>query len=353
MLPSGIFFRNYADELSYLRTNPQRLTFALFIFALILFPILVGDYVTGISSMLFITIIAVLGLQITVGMAGLINIGQSSFVGVGAFVSAALANNYGLPFLLTIPAAALASGCFSVFFGLPSLRIKGFYLALTTMAAQIVFPIAIAQLPNSWFGGSAGISVTPVSIFGHTLTGQKEMYYFNLLWLFIFCLFAFNIKRTRFGRALIALRDNDIAASTLGVNIGAYKLLAFFTGALFAGVAGALMGYMLNYVTTDQFTLWSSIWYISMLIIGGMSSPLGAILGSVVIVALQEMMHTFGNSLAGYFGSDFGAIIFPATNLVLGILILLILIFQPNGLLVGWNSLKTAYRVWPYRHYGG
>ncbi|TAK71383.1 MAG: branched-chain amino acid ABC transporter permease [Betaproteobacteria bacterium] len=353
MLPSGVFFRDFAAEAAYLRTGPQRLALALFVLALVLLPALAGAYLVGVITLMFVTMIAVLGLQITVGMAGMINIGQSAFVGIGAFVSASLASKLGWPFWLTLPAAALAAGVSSLLFGLPALRIKGFYLALTTVAAQIVFPIGIARLPSAWFGGSSGLAVEPVSIFGHALLKQHELYYFNLAFVLLFALLAFNLKRTRVGRALIAVRDNDIAASVLGVNIGYYKLVAFFVGAVFAGVAGALLGYVVSYVTTDHFTLWLSIWYISMLIVGGMGSPLGAIFGTVVITALQESLHALGNAAAARFGSDFGAFIFPATNSVLGVLIIAILVFQPHGLLTGWNTLKAAYRIWPYRHHGG
>lgn len=353
MLPSGVFFRDFAAEAAYLRTRPQRLAFALFIAALLALPAFAGAYLVGVLTMLFVTIIAVLGLQVTVGMAGLVNIGQSAFVGVGAFVSAALASNLGWPFWLTLPAAALAAGISSLLFGLPSLRIKGFYLALTTVAAQILFPVAVGRLPTSWFGGAGGLAVEPPTIFGHALVAQHEQYYFNLVFVLAAGLLAFNLRRTRVGRALVALRDNDIAASVLGVDIGAYKLVAFFVGASYAGVAGALMGYVLSYVTTDQFTLWMSIWYISMLIVGGTASPLGAIFGAVLITALQESMHALGNFAAARLGSDFGTYIFPATNVVLGVLIIVILVFQPHGLLTGWNTLKAAYRIWPYRHQGG
>lgn len=353
MLPSGVFFRDFGAEAAYLRTGPQRIAFALFVLALLALPMLTGAYLVGVMTMLFITIIAVLGLQVTVGMTGLINIGQSAFVGVGAFVSAALASNLGWPFWLALPVAALAAGVSSLFFGLPALRIKGFYLALTTVAAQIMFPIAIARLPTAWFGGSGGLSVEPLSVFGHVLLKQHELYYFNLFFVLLFGVLAFNLGRTRIGRALVAVRDNDIAASVLGVNVGACKLAAFFVGAVFGGVAGALTSYLLSYVTTDQFTLWMSIWYISMLIVGGASSPLGAIFGAVLITALQEGLHAAGNAAAARFGSDFGALIFPATNVVLGVLIIAILVFQPHGLLTGWNALKAAYRIWPYRHQGG
>jgi branched-chain amino acid transport system permease protein len=145
MLPSGVIFKTYSSEEAYLVTRPQKLVFALFIVALFLFPMVSSTYLLGILSFMFITMIAVLGLQITVGMAGQINLGQSAFVGIGAYVTAAMAVNYGLPFYIAIPIGGLVAGLTSILFGLPAARIKGFYLALTTVAAQVMFPLAISR----------------------------------------------------------------------------------------------------------------------------------------------------------------------------------------------------------------
>jgi branched-chain amino acid transport system permease protein len=288
------------------------------------------------------------GLQVTLGMAGQINLGQSAFIGVGAYAAARLSGD-GVPFLLTLPLAALAAGLFSIVFGLPARRVKGFYLALTTLAAQITFPIVVLRMPASWLGGAGGMPVEPPLLFGHALSSPADMYYLALAVLLVTATCAYNLGRTRIGRAFRALRDNDLAAEVMGIDPFRTKILAFFAGALFAGVSGALLAYYIRYVTTDQFTLWNSVWYLGMLIVGGVASPLGAILGAAFLTILQELLHGLGEVLVSARGMS-GGTVFAATNVMLGGLILLALIFEPRGLAHRWGILKAAYRIWPYPH---
>lgn len=349
MLPSGVFFTNHADENVYLVTRPQWIAFLGFLGVLFLLPVLVSPYLLGVITLMLIALVAVYGLQITTGMAGQLNLGQSAFVGVGAFLTAKL-SILGAPFWLAMPLAGIGTGLSSVLFGLPAVRVKGFYLALTTFAAQIMFPIIIIRMPTSWFGGPNGLPVSSPSLFGYTLATPTAMYYFCLVTALIASVFAFNLARSRMGRAFQALRDNDIAADVLGISPLRYKVLAFFAGAFLAGVAGALYAYYVRYVTTEQFTLWHSVWYIGMLIVGGLYSPLGAILGTVFISSLQEILHVFGNMLMAMGLGLSGGFIFAATNVMLGTIIILALIFEPYGLAHRWSVIKASYRIWPYPH---
>jgi len=350
MLPSGVYFESFDREGRYLRTKPQIACFVGLLVLLAGFPFLSNDYLLGIASMMYITMIAVFGLQITVGMAGQINLGQSAFVGIGAYVAAALSGSAGLPFWMTIPAAGLAAGSASILFGLPAVRVKGFYLALTTIAAQVIFPIVVIRLPVAWFGGPNGLAMEPAHIFGRTLGSPMEMYYLCLAVLLVLGTFAFNLQRSRVGRAFRALRDNDIVPGVLGINPFRYKILAFFGGAFFGGISGALYAYFVRYVTTDQFTLWLSVWYIGMLIVGGLHSPLGAILGTLFITGVQETIHHVGTLLLASHSGISGGIVFASTNVVLGGAIIITLIFEPYGLAHRWNLIKAAYRIWPYSH---
>lgn len=350
MLPSGVYFESFDQEAGYLRTWPQRLWFVGFLLLLLVMPLMLGDYILGVLAVLGVTIIAVLGLQITVGMAGQINLGQSAFVGVGAFIAASLAANSPLPFWLIIPIGGLIAGLSSILFALPALRVKGFYLALTTVAAQIIFPIVVIRLPNSWFGGSAGMSVGAPEIFGLTLDSPAELYYVAIVVVLLAGAFAFNLQRSRVGRAFQAIRDNDTAAGVMGINLFKYKIMAFFAGAFLAGVAGALYAYYVRYVTAEEFTLWMSVWYIGMLIVGGLGSPLGAILGAISLTILQEVTHGMGGVLMELLPNTSGGVVFASTNIILGAAIVLMLIFEPHGLMHRWNMIKAAYRIWPYSH---
>ena len=263
MRPCGSFFESHAQEAALLQTVPQRAWFVAFVLASVAAPALIGAHALGVATMMLITLVAVLGLQITTGMAGQLNMGQSAFVGVGAFVAAKLAE-MNVPFALVLPVAGIVAGASSVVFGLPAVRVKGFYLALTTLAAQVMFPILIIRLPTAWFGGANGLSVDPPVILGIRFAEPAMIYWLCLLVTLVMGLFAFNLGRSRVGRAFRALRDNDLAAMVLGIDPLRFKVMAFFAGACFAGVAGALYAYTIRYVTvaacparSAPFSAWS------------------------------------------------------------------------------------------------
>ena len=333
-------------------TKYQWGTLIAFLILLLLLPYLIGIKYIAMISITVIMMVAVTGLQITTGLAGQINMGQSAFMGVGAFVTGSLAINFQLPFWITIPSGGIGAAIFGTLFGIPALRIKGFYLALTTIAAQIIFPLMIMSLPQSWCGRAIGLQLDPASIGGLILDSDISLYYLIMAVAVIMIYFAFNLVRTRVGRAFVAIRDNDIAAEIMGVNLFYYKTLSFFIGAFYAGVAGGLWAYYLRYVGADQFTLYSSIWFVGMLVVGGMGSVLGPILGTIFLRALQELIVYLGPVLATAFprfggGHQFW---FASMNIVLGGVIILILIYEPRGLAHRWNIIKTNFRVWPFSY---
>ena len=348
MLPSGVHFSGHAQELRLFRTVPQRVAMLLLLVALAIFPFVAGTYLIGLAITAAITMIAVAGLQITVGMAGLLNLGQSAFVGVGAFTAAALYANYGVPMIPAIALAGLASGIVSLLFSLPAIRIKGLYLALTTIAAQVVFPIVVLRLPSNWFGGAGGIGIDRVAMFNIPVETPAAFYSLTVVVTVVMMCIAFNLQRSHVGLVFRSIRDNDIASSVLGVQLGRYKMMAFFAGAVFAGVSGGMYAFYIRYVTTDQFTIWLSIWYLGMLIVGGMSGPLGAIFGTIAVTVLQELIHWGGNRMMGAMPQVSGGVIFSVTNVVLGLAIIYMLIREPRGLNHRWSVLKSSYRIWPY-----
>jgi branched-chain amino acid transport system permease protein len=345
MLPTGIHFKTYGSEAALLKTARARFGVALLVAGLALLPLISSDYLHGIGTQMYITLIAVLGLHVTVGIAGQINIAQSAFVGVGAFAAAKFAE-FGWPFWVVIPAAALVTGAVSILFALPAARVKGFYLALTTLAAQVLFPIVVFGLPSNWLGGLVGMPVEPLTVAGYAVSSPIRLYYFTFVIALIMTLAAFNLHRSRFGRALKAVRDNDIAAEVMGIDVLRYKLAAFFAGSIFAGVAGACTAWFLQFVTAESFTLFASVWYLGMLIVGGMATPIGAILGVVFITVVQEGLHEIASAFVRH--GDASGTIFAATNVALGVCILLALIFEPRGLAHRWMVLKSTFQFWPF-----
>ena len=348
MDPAGVFAVRYAQDRALVRTRKQWIALALLLGALAVLPLVVGPRLIAVANIMLITGIVVVGLQICTGYAGQVNLGQAAFMGVGAYTAAVLAEKTGLSFLLTIPLAGVAAAGFGFVFGLSAARIKGFYLALTTIAAQFIFHFAVLNLPGSWLGGSNGATVPPATLFGYRITSDTSLYYLILISAAIMVSGAFGIVRSRFGRAFVAVRDDDVAAGIMGINVVATKATAFLVGAFYAGVGGALWAYMLRFVAVDQFTLFNSVFFIAMIIVGGMGSVVGALIGVFVIRAVQELITTLGPELAASFPFLGGDIVFASMNVFLGGVIALFLIVEPKGLMHRWNIVKSGYRLWPF-----
>jgi branched-chain amino acid transport system permease protein len=297
---------------------------------------------------MLITGIVVIGLQINTGIAGQVNLGQAAFMGVGAYTTALLASKLSLPFWLALPLGGAAAALFGLIFGLTAVRIKGFYLALTTIAAQILFHFLVLNLPSSWLGGANGITLEPASLFGLSFDTDRSIYYLCLVVACVMVAGAYGVIRSRHGRAFYAVRDDDVASGMMGIDVVRTKAMAFLLGAFYAGVGGGLWAYYVRFVAIDQFTLIHSIWFIAMIIVGGMGSVTGALIGVFVIRLSQELITSIGPSLIERYPFFSGEIVFAAMNIFLGGMIAGFLILEPRGLMHRWNTLKRAYRLWPY-----
>jgi branched-chain amino acid transport system permease protein len=349
-VPCGKFHVNYRQDMAVICSRSQWGLLIAFAILMLLLPKFIGGAWVGLINLIGITVIAVLGLNILTGYCGLISLGQSAFMGIGAYTCAILAIHCHLPFYITIPCAGLVSGLIGIFFGLPAVRIKGFYLIVATVAAQYVFEFAILHLPRGLTGKETGLAVPPATLGGFAFDNEIKMYYLILVSAALAIFFAKNIARTRVGRAFVAIRDNDLAAEAMGVNLFAYKVLAFFVCSAFAGVAGALTAYYVRYIGIEQFTLWFSIWYIGMLIVGGMGSVMGAIFGAVFLRFLQEMVVITGPFFNKIFPGIGAGIIFSGVNVMFGLVIMLFLIFEPKGIAHRWELFKSYYRLFPFKY---
>jgi branched-chain amino acid transport system permease protein len=297
----------------------------------------------------FIQLIAVLGLMLLTGYCGQISIGQAAFMAVGAFTSAILVTTLGWPFLVSLCCAIIASVVVGLVFGLPALRIKGFYLAVSTLAAQFIIVWLIIHLP-SLTGGTDGMRVARVKILGFVFDTHFKYYYLCLGFAALFTYFAKNLVRSRVGRAWIAIRDNDITAEVMGVNLANYKLLAFAMCSAFAGVSGALWAHYVPAINYEHFTLWDSIWFLAMIVIGGLGTITGAIFGTAFIRLLDEVVTTLFpilSSIVPGFGEESLA---GALLAMYGLAVVLFLIFEPRGIAHRWEMFKSWYRLWPFRY---
>jgi branched-chain amino acid transport system permease protein len=315
---------------------------------LVLAPVFLNDYLLSWIIVTGIVIISVQGLNVLTGYAGQISVGQAAFMAVGAYTSAILTAKAGVPFIVGLPLGGIVAGAIGLVFGVPSLRMKGFYLALTTLGAQFIIIYVLQHIPIT--GESYGMTCPPASIGGLIFNTRVKFYYLVIVIITIMTLIAKNIARTKFGRALVAVRDNDISAEVLGINVYYYKLLAFFTGCFFAGIAGVLWAHYTTSIHPDHFPFYNSILYLGMLIIGGMGSTFGAIVGPILMRALEEGVGRLMPMLADAFPA-YGTNIFPALGpMVFGALIAAFLIFEPRGIAHRWEMLKASYRLWPFAY---
>jgi branched-chain amino acid transport system permease protein len=335
--------------MAIVRTRTQWVLLLSFLVLLFIAPLFLSNYWLRVFNLIGITIIAVTGLNILVGFCGQLSIGHAGFIAVGAYASAVLTGKLDLPFPVALLCSGLVAGLIGLVFGIPSVRVKGFYLAITTIAAQFI----IIWVINHWTsvtGGFNGINVPYASIGSFVFKSNFSQFYL-IIGITILCIFlAKNLTRTKAGRAFIAVRDNDLAAEVMGVNLFYYKLLAFFIGCFLAGIAGSLLAHSVGFITTDNFTFMDSILYIGMIIIGGLGTTLGPILGVAFIRLLDVGVLFLSPALKSTFPALPSGFTTGIAPMLFGLVIILFLILEPRGIAHRWNLFKASYRLWPFSY---
>jgi branched-chain amino acid transport system permease protein len=341
---TGTFHENYAQDMAIFPTMLHWGAVCALLIVLLVCPLFLSDRLLTLLTMIGIAVISVHGLNILTGYCGQISIGHAGFMAVGGYTSAILCAKLGWPFWAALPCGALAAGIAGLIFGLPSLKIKGFYLIMATIAAHFIIIWTIIQL-RGITGGPDGMSVPRASIGSVQLSSKTNYFYLVMIMTFLATLLAKNIVRTRAGRAFIAIRDNDLAAEVMGVNLWIYQLQAFFIGCVYAGVAGALLIHYISFASTDQFPFFDSVWYLGMLIVGGMGSTTGAVFGAVALRLLDELVTMAGPILSAAVAPQAAASLALISH---GLIIIIFLIFEPRGLHHRWEMIKAFFRLWPY-----
>jgi branched-chain amino acid transport system permease protein len=344
---SGVFIENYAQDMAVIRGGKHWTVLGIFLILLITLPVYLSDQWLTILTMIGIAVISVHGLNILTGYCGLISIGHVGFMAVGGYTSAILAAKLGWPFGATLVCGALAAGIAGLIFGLPSLKIKGFYLIMATISAHYIIIWLILQL-RPLTGGADGFSVPIPKLLGFEFASKASYYYLVMVFAALATILAMNLTRTRVGRALVAIRDNDLAAEVMGINLWVYKLQAFFIGCVYAGVAGVLLIHYYAWASTDLFPFMDSVWYLGMLIVGGMGSTSGAIFGAVSLKLLDELITMVGPVVAALFPAVAAQAAASMGLITRGLVIILFLIFEPRGLAHRWEMIKDYFKVWPF-----
>ena len=347
---AGDFDKNYEQDMRVLR-KPAHVILAIVAIAVAYYlPQLDGSYIAPAMVRMAYTIIALQGLNILTGYAGQISLGQAAFMLVGGYSSALSMTHFGLPIWLTIPLAGITTGLIGLIFGLPSLRVKGFYLAMATLAAQFIIPWISRNIWKDYLGGTSGFIEAPVpELFGLDYTDAANYFIIAFTVLLITTIITNNISRSKMGRAFVSLRDNDLAAELLGVNLFSYKLRAFFMAAALAGVAGAVKAHFNRGIGTEfGYSLVDSVLFLGMMVIGGLGTRLGPWLGAVSLILLQDGALKLGEFLSGVFpdqAAQFGTSFRP---IMFGLALMIFLIYEPRGMAHRWNLIQASWRLRPF-----
>jgi branched-chain amino acid transport system permease protein len=349
----GNFKRTYEGDMALFPLPITKITMVVVVlFFFIVFPLWANDYFFNLANFILIFIVAALGLNILTGYTGQVSIGHAAFMSVGAYTGAIIVTRAHLPFWIALPAGGGMAALVGMFFGIPSLRIKGFYLAIVTMAAQFIIEWTINHV--TWISGGVQASIyVPDPSFGSWVLDSKiEHYYLYLVIATIAIIFTLNLFRSPVGRAFTAIRDHDISAEIIGIPIFRYKLLAFATSSFYAGVAGVLYTIYMGIANYEQFMIIVSIELLAMVIIGGMGSVLGTIFGVIFIQTLPIWLRVVFEGVGGIFWDVSGIrhLLAEIQEIMFGVFIIFFLVVEPEGLKKLWNNILDYFRVWPFSY---
>jgi branched-chain amino acid transport system permease protein len=344
---SGYFRTGYGQDLALVQTRAERIGLAIFVVILAGFPFVASPFALDLACQVFLASVGALSLMLLTGYAGQISLGHAGLIAAGAFTTGILAREIHAPFWITLPASAVTGIVLGFVFGLPSLRLRGLYLAVSTLALHFVV-IYLGGEYETKRGFSTGILVEPPSFAGFKLSGGRFWYFVLLAAAALSLLICINLLRSRSGRAFRAVHARETVAEALGISIAGTKLLAFVISSAMTSVAGCLFAYYRGFVSVEAFDLFLSIQYVAMIIIGGMGSLLGALLGAAFVTlfpyAIEALLHLLPNAdkLAGD--------IFAVNYASFGVVMILFLVFEPLGLVGIWHRLQNYFLLWPFKY---
>lgn len=346
---SGYFKESIAEHVNLTDSVTQRVWIAIGLLALVALPFYYGTYGVTLATLMIITAIGAMGLNILTGWTGLISLGQTAFMVLGAYAYAISTESWGWNPLVGFLLAGIVPALASILVGIPSLRLTGLYLAITTMASAFIVNHLVLEF--DWLtNGASGIFVNQPTILGYAFDTDTKFFYLCAFFGVLTILASLNIKRSRVGRALIAIRDNDNAARVMGINLRTYKLYAFVTSSFIVGISGALYGIFLSFVTVDGFPFLLAIEAVAILIVGGVGSIAGAILGAIFLVGLPELI----SAVFSLFGDEVRRLLSMSAHEIkgalYGVVIILFLRFQPHGLMGLWHDARRLWTFWPLRY---
>jgi branched-chain amino acid transport system permease protein len=350
ILRSKTFIETYQEDLSLFRTIWIKCWWTILLISIMVFPFMVGRYTLYTINLVGIYIIGAIGLNILTGYTGQISIGHAAFIAIGSYTTTILGERMGfLPFYIIIPLSGIVSTLIGVLVGLPCLRLRGLYLAMATMSFGIIVQYVLFQW-DSLTHGALGMAAPSIAFWGFKVDSDRKFYFLIAVIVFLLGFAAKNLMRMKIGRAFVAIRDRDIAADVIGVDLIQYKVMAFGISSFYAGISGSLFAYYTTHVNPEYFTIFLSVEYLAMIIVGGMGSILGSILGAMFIGIVPEGLRVFFGFLTQSF--HLSGLVFTQQLKVItyGVLIILFLIFESGGLFAIWQRVKTSFKSWPFTY---
>lgn len=345
--------RDYYEDVQFFSSGVTLFWFLVLIAFLAVFPFLFKNYYVYLANYMAINVIVAIGLNILVGYTGQISLGHSGFFAIGAYGTLALMSKVGLPFVLALPAAALATAVFGFLIGFPALRLEGPYLSIATLGFGLTITRVIGRI--EFFGGRQGLHAPELTIGPWHLNTDRDFYYLLITLTVILTVAARNMIKTKVGRAFIAIRDADIAAETMGVNLMYYKTLAFAVSAFYTGLAGGLYAFVLRFIEPELFGLLMSILFLAMVVVGGLGSIFGAIAGACLLSYMDlELRNILSIPYVGLWLEALSKSYFSITGvsniqfILYGLIMVLIMLFEPLGLYGFWIRTKIYWRTWPF-----
>ncbi len=340
--------RTYREDLRIFPSPAAKAGAILLGLLLLTLPLFAGKYIVFVACVCGVSVISALGLNILTGFTGLISMGHAAFMGIGAYTAAILSAKAGFPLLAALPLGGIMAAITGLVVGVPTLRLRGMYLVVTTLAFQFIVEHIIYHW-ESLTQSDKGIKLATPDLLGYPLAGYESFYYFILAFAVVTAVFVKNLVMSSTGRAFVAVRDRDIAAEIIGIHLAKYKILSFVIASFVAGLAGALYAYLLGLIGPDHFTFGQSVLYIAMIIVGGMGTVLGSILGAVFMVLLPEVIAAVTSPLLSAY-PIFASRIGGFSVVAYGVVIILFLLFEPNGLYGIWMRLKRYWKPWPFTY---
>jgi branched-chain amino acid transport system permease protein len=340
-----LFKTDYAQDIRLAKHGGHRFWYGAMLLALFAAPWLIDEYWLAQLTFILIYAIAGLGLMLLAGFTGQFSIGHAAFLGVGAYTQAVF-TTMGVPFPIALALAAGIAASVGVIVGLPALRLKGIYLGIATMAFGFIVEEVFARW-ESVTHGNAGMSVKSPEMFGWELGSSTAFYLLCLVITVATTLGILNLLRSSTGRAFVAIRDSEISAQSMGINLARYKTLSFAISAALAGVAGALYAHKLRFISPEQFNIIQSIDLLLMVVIGGLGSVHGAFLGAIFLISMPQLIALSKDHLPAFIGQAPGL-----QGLVYGAVLIAFVLFEPMGIYGRWLKVRTYLQLFPFYRKG-